>query len=77
MDSKQIGPHTFVGGEIRCARCPTTRAAAELDAAKTPTSAGLPYSRYPDCLPEGQKSAKSGLIRRVPGLVLRAMRLGL
>lgn len=78
MDAvKQVGPHTFAGGSLRCTRCRATFAAAELDAERVPTTAGLPYARYPRCLPEGVKPAKSGLIRRMPGLVVRAIRLGL
>lgn len=76
MDStKQVGPHTFAHGSVWCERCRTTLAAAELDAKGIPTTRGLPYSRFPDCVSE--RPAKSGLVRRVPGLVLRAIRLGL
>lgn len=74
LKAVNIGPHSFADGVLLCSRCKATRAAAELDAQGVPTRFGLPYSRYPQCL---AASPRSRLVCRVPGAVLRAIRLGL
>jgi hypothetical protein len=77
MPAAQVGPHVFEEGSLVCRRCPATRAAAELDADGIPTVNGLPYASYPNCLGEGENPAKTGLVRRLPGLVMRSIRLGM